>query len=163
MLQFSETKNEFAIENIVCSAIKKSKKEPINDEDSEILISLLMSNAPLNIPEKEKPFLYKVIEKRIEFSFDFTMENKLILFLCQISKSPGNALLYLWYLQYWSNKNFKNITLHDFCEKIFPMGFPSEDEMNKIWLAQKVANESTGSDNLIDYNLAGKSLFKIIN
>jgi hypothetical protein len=67
--------------------------------------------------------------------------------------------MYCWYLQYESKKrNMKEISFDNFVE-IFPMGFPSEDDLHRLWDAQKVHSERMSSDNLLDYPQAGKSLY----
>lgn len=110
---------------------------PLRDmtmEETELLL-LLYNNKSINgtIKEGDKPFLYKVIEKRLAiYSFTIT-DPKLLLFLCGITQTPGKAVLYLTYLDYWCKKN--NITLLTFdcfCKKTFPHGFPDFDK-TAIW------------------------------
>jgi hypothetical protein len=69
--------------------------------------------------------------------------------------------MYGTYFAYWAKKNNKNkITLNDFCEKIFPFGLPTEEEISKLWIKQKVKCEKPEmkSDNLLDYYKATISL-----
>jgi hypothetical protein len=99
-----------------------------------------------------------LIEARLQL-FQYKIEDhRLILFLSLMAQSPGNAVMYLWYLQYWSKKNgfVYSITLENLCE-LFPMGFPSLDDMSKIWDSQKVHLKP---DNLVDHMEYGASLFK---
>jgi hypothetical protein len=99
------------------------------------------------------------MEKRIEVLHDFELDERTLLFLCCICKSAGVSVMYIWYLQYKSKKrNIKEISLESFCE-IFPVGFPSEDDLHRMWDNQKVLVKGMGSDNLLDYPYAGKSLF----
>ena len=73
-----------------------------------------------------------------------------------LTKTPGSAVVYLWYLQYWSKKHgVTDLNLSYLCERVFPMGFFSEDDIHKVWDAQKV---NARPDNLFDYQLAGLSL-----
>lgn len=164
MLPVTEALNPNAIEIHVCKKIEICPKEELSKEDGSLLFQLLFlsKNAPLaEITEKDKPFLYQVIEKRIKFCFDYQINDvALLLFLTSIAKNPAVGVMYCWYLQYWAKaNNVKEINLMTFCEKIFPMGFPSETQMSSIWQGQKVQREKNGgSDNLIDYSTAGKSL-----
>jgi len=161
--QKEATTNGSAIENIVCKAIEKCDRVEMDKDLFETFIMLIMAkDKKFEIPEKEKPFIYQVIEKRIKHCYTFkTNDPRLIMFLSALAVKPGTAILYLWYLQYWCKKNsVKEIDLDIFGTRIFPLGFPSEETMHKIWDSQKVNRDSAtgGSDNLVDYNDAGSSL-----
>ena len=160
MLDISVTEQENSIEELFAKEFEKTKKEPMDDFVSEMLVKLILSkNMSYSIPEGEKPFLYKLMEKRISVIHDFELDERTLVFLCCICKSAGVCVMYVWYLQYESKKrNMKQISLEDFCE-IFPMGFPSEDDLHRLWDSQKVLTKGMGSDNLLDYPQAGKSLF----
>lgn len=162
MILYSKTQEENAIEEIVCKEMSKLTVIPMDEGVGRLLMTLLLSSKPLEIPEEEKPFLYSLIEKRVENCFTFKIkETKLILFLALVSESPGKAILYLWYLQYWCyNKNIRELDLNIFCQRIFPNGFFRDKDLKEIWDGQKVIRERAelGSDNLVDYNLAGKSI-----
>lgn len=149
-----------SIEELFAKEFEKTKKNPMDKDTSEILMKLIMSkNSSYQIPEKDKPFLYKLLEKRIEVLHSFEVDDRVLLFLCCICRSAGVGVMYCWYLQYQSKrKNTKEISLETFCE-IFPMGFPSEDDLSRLWDAQKVKTKGMSSDNLLDYPQAGKSLF----
>lgn len=165
MLEKTIVKNGNAIQEHVCIPIDKTQKHPMDRETSEILVKLSLSG-DVEIPENEKPFLYKVIEKRIKHCFNYTIKDpKLIIFLCYISERPGKAILYLWYLQYWSHlNNTKEIDLTIFCTKIFPWGLVNDDDFHTIWDSQKVDRENmSSSDNLVDYASAGKSILEYKN
>ena len=151
-----------AIENVVCIPFKKLMRFPMDDETTRTFIQIMMLPIEFSIPQKEKPFLYQVIEKRIDGCFTFKITDaRLILLITIISETPGSAILYLWYLQYWCKKNQVEIlSLNDFCEKIFPMGFPSKDDLHKIWDDQKVTIDNK-SLNLVDINDAGLSVQNI--
>lgn len=168
-MEEDKTQIENSVEEIFCKPFDKLKSHEMSEEDTELLIMLLMKEKinPTNTPiaEKDKPFLYQVIEKRIDACFTFEITDaRLILFLCAIAKSPGTAIMYLAYLQYWCKKNdVKEIDLEKFAE-IFPNGFPCEEDLQKIWDEQKVSRRTPegvripGSDNLLDYQTAYKSI-----
>jgi hypothetical protein len=160
MLDFNVTEQDNSIEELFAKEFEKTEKYPMDDFTTEMLVKLTLSkNTSYAIPEGEKPFLYKLMEKRIEVLHDFELDERTLLFLCCICKSAGVSVMYIWYLQYKSKKrNIKEISLESFCE-IFPVGFPSEDDLHRMWDNQKVFVKGMGSDNLLDYPYAGKSLF----
>lgn len=162
MLHYSEIQNPRAIEENVCFKIRQSAKFAMDKETTGILMTLLLAKSKFEIPEKEKPFLYSLIEKRINGCFDFVVnDNRLLLFLTHVSKTPGSAIMILWYLQWWCfSRDCRELTLNEFCERIFPHGFPSQNDLHSIWDGQKVdISNNRGSDNLVDYASAGKSVF----
>lgn len=161
MLKIENTKQPDAVEKIFCQPFEKLKRYPVNGENMEILMKLLLyKNAFDDIPDNEKPFIYQLIEKRIKYCFTYKIEDpRLLIFLSLIAESPGKAVMYLAYLQYWCRKSGAQVlTLEIFCESIFPWGFPSDDDMHKLWDEQKVNRDSSGSDNLLDYATAYQSI-----
>ena len=160
MINFSSLNKE-SIEKIICSQITQAVKNPMSKFEQEILVSLLLANKNFKIPQKEKPFLFQLIEKRINACHTFsTDDERVILFLVSVCQSPGSAILYLWFIQFWCHFNrIKVIDLDIFCGKIFPNGFPSTECVNAIWDSQKLINvPKMGSDNLVDYNYCGDSI-----
>lgn len=162
MLKQETINQEDAVEQYFCKPFDVAKRYPLTEENSMFLIDLLFKNSTFSIPDKDKPFLVQLIEKRLQYSFSFKINDaRLILFIAIISRTPGTAIMYLTYLQYWCKKNQrKEIDLKLFCESIFPWGFPSESNLSKIWDNQKLKREKDyfGSDNLIDYQTAIKSI-----
>ncbi len=161
MLTAEDTKIGDKVETVFCIPFEKLRPHPMDEETSGMMIQLLMShNAPIDIPEKKKPFLYKVIESRAKASFSFQLTDaKLILFMCVLTKGPGTAVMYLTYMQYWAKKrNVTSIDFSTFCTDIFPNGFPSEEDLHLLWRDQKVERSEGGSDNLLDYQSAMKSI-----
>lgn len=113
--------------------VEKCKLREMTTEETELLLHLYTSKENPNIPEKNKPFLFKLIEKRLSiYSFTIT-DVRLIFFLCSISQTPGKAVMYLTYLDYWCKKqDVKVLTFDYFCQKTFPYGFPDFDNSD-IW------------------------------
>ena len=163
MLNFEITKQSDSIEKLFCEEFDKLQRIQMDEELSEILISLLFGGSEFKIPENEKPQLFQIIEKRIKACFTYSInDDRLILFLCALTRRPGHAVMYLTYLQYWSKKhNIKNLDLETFSEKIFPVGFPNENQLTDLWDKVKV-NKPDGtvfySDNLLDYQTAMLSI-----
>ena len=170
MLKNEETKNPNAIETYVCKEMEKCEREPMNKDTCDVFLRLMISRMQnkdrlqsikkFEIPEKEKPFIVKMLEGRLQM-YQFKINDfDLRFFIAIICVSPGNIVLYLWYLQYWCKKNnVKELDLELFSNKIFPMGFPSDKTLLRIWDGQKVKRKETmASDNLVDYGTAGQSL-----
>lgn len=149
-----------AVETYFCVPFEMLEKFPMSDDKSQLLSLLILGNGNKTIEEDSKPFLYKLIEKRISVMLSYEIDDaRLILFLCLICLSPGNAVMYLTYLQYWCKKNnVKSIDLDIFCKEIFPWGFPSEKDLDNLWDNQKVERDSMQSDNLLDYSSAYESI-----
>ncbi len=159
MLQSKVIKQKNAVEKYFCEPFDKAQRVPMSKENTEILMRLLMTKELGDVPENKKPFLVKVIEGRLKTSLSFSInDSRLILFIAIISQTPGTAIMYLTYLQYWCKRNqTKEIDLEKFCE-IFPMGFPDKKDLLKIWDGQKVLRGEGGSDNLLDYQSAMLSI-----
>jgi hypothetical protein len=162
MLDSNEINNPEAIEKYFCVEFEKLRQMPMDEETTSILAKLLFSK-PLDIkdiPEKDKPFLIKMMEKRIRVLYTYQMNDaKALLFLAFISKTPGIAVMYLTFLQYKAFKmHKKEIDLNDICE-IFFNGFPGESDLSMVWHKQKIHKKpNMHSDNLLDYPYAAKSI-----
>jgi len=161
MIEFSVTEQPNSIEELFAKKFEQLNKYPMDNETSEIFVKLILSKgSQYEIPENEKPFLYKLLEKRISIVHDYEIDDRVLLFLSWICKSAGVGVMYCWYLQYESKmRSVHTITFEIFSE-IFAWGFPSEDGLQKLWDEQKVNSKDMSSDNLLDYPQAGLSLFK---
>lgn len=161
MLDFNVTEQTNSIEELFAKKFKELNKYPMDNETSEVFVKLILSkNSSYEIPEEEKPHLYKIMEKRISVLHDYEVDDRVLLFLCLVCKSEVDGVMYCWYLQYEAkNRCIDKITFEIFAE-IFGSGFPSDYALQSIWNEQKVKRESMSSDNLLDYPRAGFSLFK---
>ena len=162
LLPKESIKDTNAIENYICKPLDEIKKNKITPMSQIFGMLCLSSPIPLNeIKDSEKPFLCKLIEKRIEHCYTFRItDSRVILMLAQVSKVAGNAILYVTYLQYLCKKNnIKELSFNDFA-KFFADGFFSNEDLSNIWTSQKVDfdSKSMASDNLIDYSTALKSI-----
>ena len=161
MIDFSVTEQPNSIEELFAKKFEQLNKYPMDNEISEIFVKLILSKSGgYKVPEEEKPFLYKLLEKRILLIHDYEVDDRVILFLCCICKSAGDGVMYCWYLQYESKKRGVNKISFEIFAEIFGSGFPSVDGLKKTWENQKVKREGMSSDNLLDYHRAGLSLFK---
>jgi len=114
--------------------VEKCKLREMTPEETELFALLYIKKETKEIiQEKEKPFLFKVIEKRLSI-YSFTIADvRLIFFLAVISQTPGKAVMYLTYLDYWCKKEgIKVLTFDYFGQKTFPNGFPDFDSSD-IW------------------------------
>lgn len=165
------------IEEFFCVPFEKLQKQPMTEETSKIFITMYMSEIEgfnPKIKEEDKPPLYQIIEKRVEHCFQYKLTPQLILFLCQLTQSPGKAIMYLWYFQYYSFKNnIDLISLELIATKMFMMGFPSDSDLSNLWSNCKdykltpIVNEkynlkidSIITDNLLDNANCGLSIWK---
>lgn len=164
MLDFSETKNPKAIEELVCLKINRTEKYPMTMAQTEMLVRMLLAGSAFKLDKNiEIPFGIRTITSRIQTCPNISKEDiRLPLFLVYISQVPAIAVMYIWHLQYWGYKNHNDkVDLEVMCEEIFPFGFPSKESMMEIWDGQKVmTQEIIGSDNLVDYSTAGESILK---
>lgn len=161
MLPSEVVHEEDAIEKYFCKEFKKLPTFPMGARDSELLVRLLLGG-DLVIPQEEKPFLIQVIEKRVEHCFTYTINSKAVAFIAALTENPGTAIMYLTYFQYVSKQFRKQatdklVTLELICE-VFPMGFPSKEDLHNLWDSIKVKCSNGGSDNLLDYASALKSI-----
>jgi len=163
MLPSSTTKVKNAVEEVFCVPFGNLPQQPMDKDTEDLMLRLYMASmhgSMGEIPEKEKPFIIKMTESSLKNRFTFKIEdNALIAFIAFNSKTAGNVIMYLTYLQYKCKKNnMKVLDFKTFCHW-FPMGFPSDADLEKVWDSQKVERKETGdSDNLLDYQSAMESI-----
>lgn len=166
-LPFDTTADPMAVEVIVCKPIDRLNKS-YNDEDLKKLCTVFAADVKNEMKEElkdfiDKNFLPQVIKKRIAACVKYIMDDKGICLLSYVAQSPGNAVMLIYYLAYWGRvHNKKEINFYTMCMDIFPTGFPSQEDLTVIWDKQKVKTGGMhGSDNLVDYVGAAKSLTDI--
>ena len=160
MLDINYTTQENAIEEVFYNFLKDCQTEPLSENLSDSLTYLNMIPIEVKFSKEEKNFIFQIIEKRVEncFTFKFTDE-RAIMALCLWCESAGKAIMYLWYIQAWCFKNNKKeINLTNLWIDIFPNGLFYEKDLETVWEKQKVEHSYMGSDNLIDYGIAGLSI-----
>jgi len=147
-----------AIEEHFCLEFDKLGREPMSKEVGGMLMQLLMVEANnLDTPfEDDVPWQIKAVKKRAEV-FNLKISNTAIVFITAVSDGNiGNMIMYVVYLKYLSNKyNIDEVTVTEIASTLFPMGFPSEEDMHMLWDKQKI---SGSPDNLIDYPSAGETI-----
>jgi hypothetical protein len=161
MLNKEETLNPSAIEEHFCKPLDKFKPKQLSEQQMQLMLVILMTKDE-DVPKFEKEFsevywFYEAIEKRINSCFTYTMDVKAKVLLATWCESIGDVVMYLTLLQYkCKQRGVKNLT----CEPLglmFGDGIIDRAFMHEIWDKQKVYSNG-GSDNLIDYATALKSL-----
>ena len=164
-LDYSVTKLPDSVEVYFCEPLDKNgKKESMDDDLSRLFITLCMVKDPeveemYNQLHEASP-LVKIISSRAEFA-GLKMDKKTAILLSCICSSPGQAVMYIYYLLYKAKKlGMKELSFDRVSMEIFPFGFFTEETLNYHWDLQKVRKDpgSFGTDNLLDYPEAMKSL-----
>lgn len=161
MKELKLTKQPDSIENIICRPMDSLKKKKLTGDDEMIFkIMGLNDRIPLDaISKSEKPYVIDFIEMKLQM-FDYKVDDsRIIALISQVSKSLGFCVLYLAYLQYLcKKKSINHLTFDLFCD-FFKDGFFTKEDLEKIWLEQKIERvDFNMSDNLIDYEAAYKSI-----
>lgn len=160
MLDNSYTNRENAIEEVVYDFLKDCTLVEMTKETTEtfLMIGMMPKNAKLK--QEDKPFLFQLMDKRIEHCFTFKVtDERVLLALSMWAESAGNAVMYLWYIQGWCFKNnVREVDFETLGMKIFPFGIFSHKDLKSVWDNQKVQKKGMQSDNLIDYAVAGLSI-----
>jgi hypothetical protein len=154
--------NPNGVEEIFCQPFDKLQQKAMSQEQFKLMFMLCDADKRgvfPTTPDKEKPFQLQLLEKRLEHCFTFKIpQGGLRLFIASLGESAGGVVMYLTYLQYkCKHLGVKELDWDVFSMQIFPMGFPSEEARHKVWLGQKIKSKS-GSDNLVDYQSAMKSI-----
>jgi len=157
-LSFEKTKEQNAIEMEFCIPFSKAIMSPMSDQLARICFMMLM-NPEANIPELEESFIYRMLDSRLQ-CFTFKMSKPAKYFVSALCESPGDVVMYLTYLQYLASIRSRRDLDMEFVRNEFPVGFPGSEELHRLWLGQKVSRDH-GSDNLLDYGTAMKSITKI--
>jgi hypothetical protein len=86
----------------------------------------------------EDEFMYKLLKKRANY-INLKMNQSVSEFLAYLSKSPGIAVMYLYYLK--SKVKDEELTMNKLTD-IFPEGFPPEESLEELWNFQKIKSEN---------------------
>lgn len=161
MLKKEEIQNPNAIEEHFCKPLNEFKPTQLNDDQVKLML-VIAATTPMNLPTLEKEFIevywfYPAIEKRIENCFTYTMDTKAKMLLATWCKTIGDMVIYLTLLQYKCKQRGLRDVKFDDLALMFGDGIIDRGYMEEIWEKQKVDRDG-GSDNLIDYAPAGKSL-----
>jgi len=161
---FNITKDSEAVERL-CENLETEIMVPLNEQAMKLLITLATSNSE-KIAEiyagvnKETPMV-KILEDRIG-TMGRSIEKDALIFIGLNCQTVGEAVMYAYIISYKMKKmKIENpLGLRTLCEKVFPTGAFSKNSLEKFWDSQKVKSQNRGSDNLLDYAEASKSLCK---
>jgi hypothetical protein len=160
MLDSSYKNRENAIEEVIYDFLKDCEVVEMSPKTTEMFLRIGMLPRNVIFPKEEKPFIFQIIEKRVEHCFTFKfIDDRALLALVIWAESAGVAIIYLWYIQAWCFKNqVKEVDFETLGLRIFPLGIFSEKDLKSVWKNQKVQQIGIESDNLIDYDVAGLSI-----
>lgn len=156
--------------------VKESPKIPLSDDQSNLLILLLINkgdkvkkidNDPIIKAQLEDKVLglSSMLWLRIKHCHTYKITTSLCLFLVEsgIVNNPGKSTMMANYMQYVCHKNnISELDLQKFGEKVFPYGIPSEETWETLWEEQKIYKaldndtrekllKNMYSDNILDY------------
>ena len=129
---------------------------PLNQDQFKIFMVLL------TIDKEKLDELYNadgnprlhLIKGRLE-SLHYMLDEKTQIMLSFIAQTPGDMVMYIYYLAYKAKQKNKDIITFDDFVDIFPMGYFNKKQLDQAWDAQKI-----GGQNLLDYPEASISLNK---
>lgn len=150
------------IENWAIKLEHESQVGQMTENESKLFIRCCFNEKQIeNDPSLNKvlnEFVFQLIIKRLNYIHSYKLTKAVILFLGYIVKSPGEAVMYLNYLQYQSHKRELGIINMHNLAIIFPMGFFTPETLTKAWNDQKVEG-LRGTDNLLDVPEAMRSIY----
>lgn len=126
---------------------KKLPTSDMNMEVAEILLKLLVMtdyNADLaykKMLEDSSAWQWRAIDLRNEKVLQLKVSPQVKLFIAFLCTGGGFAfpLCIYYYMKLWNRDNkVLTITLKTFCDKIFPTGFPSKEDVFTLWDKTKV-------------------------
>ena len=160
MLQLKDVENDpTAIENFICRLLDLHRNElPLEHDNSKVLITLIFAKSKPSIIEdiitdiNKQSGIIKILQLRQEHIFkNKIVDDAVFIMLALITNgNPGQALMYLYFIQWFSFENkIDSFGIDEFCEKAFPMGVFKEETLGNIWRNTKVRTDY-GSINLLD-------------
>lgn len=158
-IQYEKTKESDAIEVLFCKKFEALKKYPMSDEHTKAMIALMLMNVDGVDPRVYREGICLIIENRLK-NLGYSIDVKSKLMLAYMIGSPGTAIMYCYFMAYHcKKKGLKTVEFDEFCENMFPFGFPSETDLQDLWDSQKVMRAGNlGPDNLLDYSEAAISI-----
>lgn len=160
-LEFQTTEDPNSVEEIFCKQLQKGKIESLNEDMGKLLVMLLSSPEmidPIHKDLSSKSMNLPILENRMK-SMGKEMDKGSAIFVSLACETPGEAVMYSYYISYMMKQRElgKTITMDSMFTHIFTFGMFDRDSLEKAWDIQKVKRKY-GSDNLLDYPEASKSL-----
>lgn len=154
----AEVKNRRdGVEKYFC--IPFAKLPCVLDEDMRFLIrAISMPNWSDTILAPFEEEQLHAIKERLQTHLNVYIDARSIRFITLCSDRYAIAMMFLTYIQWWAFKNnVRHVSFSHIKDQIFPNGLPDKAALKEMWYSQKV-NHNGGSDNLIDYQSALKSI-----
>ena len=129
---------------------------PLNVDQFKVFMALLtMDEKEINEMYEKSMGMVALIKGRLE-SLTYNLDHKTQIMLSFICTTPGDAVMYIYYLASKAKEIKKEFIDFDDFINIFPMGYYSKTQLDKAWDAQKI-----GGSNLLDDPTASLSLNEI--
>jgi hypothetical protein len=166
MLKEETQKQPYAVEYYICKPIKELNFTPMSDELTKIFVEFAIRNEEdaqkmIDSDKENMLWSYHALVKRVKFLLTINIDKRSLLFLTFVYEGNiGKLIMLVYYMQYVCfQKNIKEVRFNEeFSMILFPLGFPDEKDLHKIWESQKVSKGKGNSDNLLDYSEAAKSI-----
>lgn len=160
MIKQEEIQND-SVEVVVCQSMHTMRPVAMSEDSAKALLLFLMDDDSRNKMDQniDKVWQAQAIIKRLEAQFNKKIDSRVAFLIAAHAGSIGSCILYAYYIQYLCKLNgIDEFTLDHFGD-YFPNGMFSDEQMQEVWDAQKVERSGNlGSDNLVDYGAAAKSL-----
>jgi hypothetical protein len=126
-----------------CDLFKGLKVEQMSDDLTHLMVACMMGG--INQESMNDLFMYQVVTGRAD-AIGLVMDQKLKNFMACLCQSPGDSTMYLSFLR----NEGTHMSMEQFAE-LLPNGYPTRDEMEILWDAQKDKDAPMG--NALDANL----------
>ena len=155
-----------SVEEKFCKPFGALKVRPMSKDETKIMLSAVImdesdKNNFIDDEDKSLPDSLRIVRSSLKNRFTVTLTEPTQIMVATVCRSIGSIIMHLTYLQYRAKQmNKKELSVSDYAD-IFPNGVPTESELQKIWESQKIErgeDNILGSDNLLDYKLACKSI-----
>lgn len=132
----------------VAMAILSAKSRSMTDEQTKVMLNLIVAGDKYAIPDiKELPLGLRIAKSRTMACGVPTTDAALVM-ITALCDRPGNIVMYCAVLKTLADRLGRAATISDICDA-FPIGFPGDTEMTTIWDRQK-NHDGHGSDNWLD-------------
>lgn len=140
--------------------IPADKRRPMTSDESETFVNVYFMDREAKAEPIEQlaekmqqagsmPFGVELMMKRLAvFAPSLAVREPVLLFLVSISDSPGQVVMWAFYLVRRTRQLGRAISIDDIAQD-FPLGFPTTDAMSELWDEQKGA-PATRIDNRLD-------------
>lgn len=124
-----------------------AKLRPLTrDECKNFVLMATMREDPELPPDVPLPFGMQILQKRLAHH-GVRAENRVMMLVTFLCDRPGTIVLYAAAIKAIAAKKTEPgpVTFNEFVEA-FAIGFPTDEELNRIWDSQKVQHGDPGSD-----------------